>query len=73
MMGLDQPWVEAPLLGDMPPAPFTTNANLAEAMADHLRFVQPRSGAEGLRALRRAFPDSPLTLRVVALGALMRR
>lgn len=42
-------------------------------MADHLRFVQPKSGAEGLRALRHAFPNSPLTLRVLALGALMRR
>lgn len=48
-------------------------ADLAVAMADYLRNARPGSGAEALRALRRAFPDSPLTLRVAALDALMRR
>lgn len=48
-------------------------ADLATAMADYLRNARPGSGAEALRALRRAFPDSPLTLRVAALDALMRR
>lgn len=48
-------------------------ADLATAMADYLRAARPGSGAEALRALRRAFPDSPLTLRAAALAALMRR
>ena len=48
-------------------------SDLAVAMADFLRSARPGSGAEALRALRRAFPDSPLTLRVAALDALMRR
>jgi hypothetical protein len=42
-------------------------------MADYLRATRPGSGAEALRALRRAFPNSPLTLRVAALSVLMRR
>jgi hypothetical protein len=48
-------------------------ADLAVAMSEYLRAARPGSGAEALRTLRRAFPDSPLTLRVAALGALMRR
>ena len=48
-------------------------ADLAIAMAEYLRAARPGSGAEALRTLRRAFPDSPLTLRVAALAALMRR
>ena len=64
-------------LGDMTLAPFAmtkrTEADLARAMAEHLRGTRPGSGAEALPALRRAFPDSPLTLRVTALAALMRR
>jgi hypothetical protein len=47
--------------------------DLATAMAEYLRAARPGSGAEALRTLRRAFPDSPLTLRVAALAALMRR
>jgi hypothetical protein len=47
--------------------------DLAVAMADYLRATRPGSGAEALRALRRAFPNSPLTLRVAALSVLMRR
>ena len=64
-------------LGDMPLAPFAmtkrTEADLARAMAEHLHGTRPGSGAEALSALRRAFPDAPLTLRVGALTALMRR
>lgn len=48
-------------------------ADLATAMANYLRAARPGSGAEALRTLRRAFPDSPLTLLVAALAALMRR
>ena len=63
--------------GDMPLAPFAmtkrTEADLASAMAEHLQMSPPSSGSEALSALRRAFPNSPLTLRVMALGALMRR
>ena len=47
--------------------------DLATAMTSYLRAARPGSGAEALRALRRAFPDSPLTVRVAALAALMRR
>ncbi len=42
-------------------------------MAEHLRGARPASGAEALTVLRRAFPDSPLTARVTALAALIRR
>jgi hypothetical protein len=48
-------------------------ADLAAAMAEFLRVARPGSGAEALRALRHAFPDSPLTARVAAMSALMRR
>ena len=71
------PALNAEPLGDMTLAPFAmtkrTEADLARAMAEHLRGTRPGSGAEALTALRRAFPDSPLTLRVTALAALMRR
>jgi len=64
-------------LGDMTLAPFAmtkrSESDLADAMAEHLRGARPGSGAEALSVLRRAFPDSPLTLRVTALAALMRR
>ncbi len=67
-----------PLTPDIPGAnPFAVapagEAGLATAMAEYLRAARPGSGAEALRTLRRAFPDSPLTLRVAALGALTRR
>ena len=71
------PLSEALPFGDMPLAPFAmtkrTEADLAQAMAERVREAQPGSGAEALRALRRAFPNSPLTVRVLALAALMRR
>jgi len=64
-------------LGDMPLAPFAmtkrSEADLARAMVEHLNASELHSGAEALSALRRAFPESPLTARVMALGALMRR
>jgi hypothetical protein len=64
-------------LGDMTLAPLVmtgrTEADLARSMAEHLRAARPGSGAEALRTLRSAFPNSPLTLRVTALAALMRR
>jgi hypothetical protein len=68
---------EALPFGDVSLAPFAmtkrTEADLASAMAEHLRDARPTSGSEALNALRRSFPNSPLTARVMALGALMRR
>jgi hypothetical protein len=49
-----------------------SEADLARAMADALTDAEPESPAEALRLLRQMFPDSPLTARVAALGALMR-
>jgi hypothetical protein len=64
-------------MGDMPLAPFAltkrTEAELARAMAEHLLAAHPESEAGALRALRQSFPGSPLTVRVAALAALMRR
>jgi hypothetical protein len=48
-------------------------AELARSMADALINAQPSTGTEALSLLRRLFPDSPLTVRVAALDALMRR
>ena len=48
-------------------------ALLARDMADALLEAQPTSGAEALRHLRLVFPQSPLTVRIAALGAMMRR
>ena len=63
-------------LGDITLAPFAmtkrTEAELAEAMTEHLRAARPQSDSEALRMLRRTFPDSPLTLRVIALAEMMR-
>jgi hypothetical protein len=64
-------------LGDMPLAPFAmtkrTEADLAQAMVEHLSEVEPVSGSEALGALRGAFPDTPLSARVSAFASLMRR
>ena len=64
-------------LGDVTLAPFAmtkrSEADLARAMAEHLQGTRPATGAEALSMLRRAFPDSPLTARVTALAAMMRR
>jgi len=63
-------------LGDITLAPYAmtkrTEAELAEAMTEHLRAERPQSDSEALRLLRRTFPDSPLTLRVIALAEMMR-
>ena len=52
-------------------APFAmtkrTEADLASAMAEHLRDGAPASGSEALTALRRAFPESA-ERRVTALA-----
>ena len=50
-----------------------SEAELARAMAGALLDAQPASGAEALRHLRLVFPQSPLTIRIAALAAMMRR
>jgi hypothetical protein len=50
-----------------------SDGHIALAMVERITRLGPKSGAEALRALRSAFPDSPLALRVTALGLLMRR
>jgi hypothetical protein len=64
-----------PYLPSPPIAPESTAAtrDLTAAMAQRLLLLEPLSQAEMLRALRAAFPDSPLTLRVTALDMIMRR
>ena len=63
-------------LGDITLAPFAmtkrSEAELAAAMTQHLRAARPTSDSEALRMLRRAFPDSSLTARVIALTSLGR-
>lgn len=49
-----------------------SEADLACAMAGALIEANPESHSEALQILRMMFPDSPLTVRVAALGALMR-
>jgi hypothetical protein len=64
-------------LGDVSLAPAALTgmpeAQLARSMVEQLRSADPGTSAEALSFLRRAFPHSPLTLRVTALAALMRR
>jgi hypothetical protein len=50
-----------------------SQAELAKSMADYLLASTPGMEAQPLRLLRRAFPYAPLTTRVAALAALMRR
>jgi hypothetical protein len=71
----EQPGAREPLRIHLAP-PTAPEANAAEALArmiEQISHVSPRSGAEALRELRAAFPDSPLTLRVAALGMLLRQ
>jgi hypothetical protein len=48
-------------------------AQLAWSMVEHIRASDLGSQAEALGFLRRAFPHSPLTVRVAALAALIGR
>jgi hypothetical protein len=63
-------------LGDITLAPYEmtkrSEAELADAMTQHLRAARPTSDSEALQLLRRAFPSSPLTLRVLALAGFGR-
>jgi len=64
-----------PFLPSPPIAPESAcnGAALTAAMAQRLISLRPSSGAETLQALRQAFPDSPLPLRVAALNMVVRR
>ena len=66
---------QLPFLPSPPIAPETalSGTALTAAMAQRLMSLRSKSGAESLQALRQAFPDSPLTLRVAALGLIARR
>ena len=46
---------------------------LGQDMVERISQTGPVTGAEALRQLRSAFPDSPLSLRIKALGMLSRR
>ncbi|MEN3379710.1 MAG: hypothetical protein V7604_5065 [Hyphomicrobiales bacterium] len=74
---IDSPALTPEPLGDVTLAPFAmtrrSESDLAHAMVQHLGAAELSSGAEALRALRNAFPTSPLATRVMALGALIRR
>jgi hypothetical protein len=48
-------------------------ALIVAQMVDRIREINPQSGADALRELRRAFPDSPLEFRVRALEAVTNR
>lgn len=50
-----------------------SESELARSMADALLSARPATGTEALNILRRLFPYSPLTVRVTALDAMMRR
>jgi hypothetical protein len=50
-----------------------TEAAYARDMIEKIIARHPASDTEALKALRAAFPDSPLGLRVAALGLFMRR
>ncbi|MFL4971053.1 MAG: transferase [Xanthobacteraceae bacterium] len=64
-------------LGDVSLAPReltgVSQAELAQSMAAYLTASAPDSDAQALGSLRRAFPRAPLTARVAALAALIRR
>jgi hypothetical protein len=64
-------------LGDVSLAPReltgVSQAELARSMAAYLMASPPDADAQALGSLRRAFPRTPLTARVAALAALIRR
>jgi hypothetical protein len=63
-----------PVLASPPVAPGDAfSPAVAEAMLARIARLDPKSGAEALRELRHAFPDSPLAWRVAALNLLMLR
>jgi hypothetical protein len=63
---------EALALHPSPPLAPAEDATVA-AMAERIDLTRLKSGADALRALRDAFPDVPLSLRVAALAILQRQ
>ena len=61
---------DAPFLGSLSAH---SDVEMARVMVERLRATGRRSTAEMLDELRRAFPHSPLAVRVRALAALQRR
>jgi len=63
--------------GDVTLAPASmtgqSESQLARAMARALDDQTPTTASQALSQLRALFPETPLTLRVAALNALMRR
>lgn len=62
-----------PFLPSPPIAPEGLPDGDLTAMVRRMIAARPASDAEALHALRAAFPDSPLNLRVAALDMVMRR
>ena len=58
-----------PLAGLLPP---NCSADIARTMAERIMAFAPASDTEALKLLRATFPASALSLRVAALGFLMR-
>ncbi len=50
-----------------------SESQLARDMAAALVGTSPGTASQALKQLRAMFPDSPLTIRVAALNALLRR
>ncbi len=69
--------VEPEALGDVTLAPSQltgrSESQLARAMANALDEKRPSTASQALSQLRAMFPGSPLTTRVAALNAMMRR
>ena len=63
--------------GDVTLAPASmtgrSEMQMARAMAKTLIEAHPTTASQALKHLRAFFPNSPLTVRVAALDALMRR
>jgi hypothetical protein len=57
----------------MSAATIGTARGSAEPFAERIIAAGPKSGAEALKELRMAFPDSPLSLRVAALAVAARQ
>jgi hypothetical protein len=62
-----------PYLTSPPTVPdLDPDADLTRSMAQRIARCRPASGADALRELRAAFPETPLALRVAALRLAMR-
>jgi hypothetical protein len=55
------------------PSGTCNDSALEQAMIERVSMAAPQSGAEALKELRSAYPESPLAQRVAALVMLARR